>query len=453
MIDAVVTGQSLPALQTAIDLAEVGLKVAILEDRDGESLAPALERDPEGTIAALIRRIAEPIEHSEQQPGRPDASDAAVVTVLPTPPFLRRDGAWLPQSAVETLGIPAVPLASENIALLGMGGALRAFLDRVTPLLTVGKTRLLGDLVRKRMGAQVRDRLVDPQVFARFGVESGQVDAAIAAPGLNEALSRSGALSSAVLAYSDRNVARETRVAPARGTVEFRNSILHRLELYGVQVHQSRLSRVASTPDGWELELADGSAMAARSLVVDFGEHPVPDPAVADVVSEVAPATARVHAVTDMNRPEWLPMGATAVALVDDRAVVISDVTSQEPGELAGESGRVRAEVRISSRVKRIAELDPSGAGARPGELPVSLASLDLPVGDIAPLRSSGIAAAPYPTVEARDIAAENLAQLERQVQTLLPVGRAIHGDDQGAALAAAHVSAVQLRRRLLGLE
>ena len=67
MIDAIVTGQSLPALQSALDLAEVGLKVAVLSPEKSDSFEPSAERDPEGSIAEFITRIAETIEQADRQ--------------------------------------------------------------------------------------------------------------------------------------------------------------------------------------------------------------------------------------------------------------------------------------------------------------------------------------------------------------------------------------------------
>src|SRR5690606_15064284 len=137
-----------------------------------------------------------------------------------------------PQSHPTVLGIPTVPLAAENLRLLGSGGATRAYMDRVTPLLTVGKTRSLGVLVNRRLGRKARERLVEPQVRERFGVAADDVDVAVAAPGLNEALSRAGSLSAAALAYLERFEASETMIEPADGWDALVRATLGRLESY-----------------------------------------------------------------------------------------------------------------------------------------------------------------------------------------------------------------------------
>lgn len=462
MIDVLVTGQSLPALQTALDLAEVGLSVVVLGPSPNQAVSAWAERDPEGAVSGFIKRIAEPIEHAEKSELPTREADAAVIMAAPTPPLLRKQGGWLPQSAPETLGVPAVPLAAENIALLGAGGAFRAYLDRITPLLTVGKTRLLGELVRKRMGTKVRERLVDPQVFARFGVPAVDVDVAIAAPGLNEALSRSGALSSAVLAYADRHVARETTVAPSGGAESFHQSVVRRLELYGVQMLESRLTSIESQEEGWVAQLSDGSALSSHTLVVDFGADPVPDPATASLVCGIVPREARIHAVIDMGAPERLESGATAMTLTGGWSVEMEPTAhsgsplgsgAQAPAS-EQETGHGQWIVRLRSGVGEVEALSTALTQMeRSGQIPLVTEEPSLDWIGESPIRDARLLSAPFRTVAGRAEAVAALANLELATPELLPVGRAIHGDDQGAALLAAHKSAVHLRRRLLGLE
>lgn len=457
MIDAIVTGQSLPALQSALDLAEVGLKVAMLPPATSASVEPAAEYDPEGSIAEFIMRIDEPIEPLAQGDAASRNAEMSVRREMPKPPLLYKHGEWLRQSTPEVLGIPAIPLASENIALLGSGGSFRAYLDRITPLMTVGKTRLLGELVRKRMGARVRSGLVDPHIFERFGVVADEVEVAIAAPGLNEALSRAGALSSAVLAYSDRNVARETRVSPAQGWAGFRRAALKRLELYGVEMLESHLISVQSQDDGWTARLSDGSAVRSRALLVDFDRSPVPIPAALQHVEAVLPAQVRVHAIIDMEPPAWMQKGMSALALLDGWSLSYSFAGDSQLS--IGETAPKRppceyCELRVATRAGDLKELsDLLGQIIESKRLSVASESSGLGLGGDASLRSASLAAAPFCTVARRNEAVSALEQQGSDFPRLLSLGRALHGDDQAVALAAAHRSTVRLRRRLLGLE
>lgn len=479
MIDAVVTGQSLPALQTALDLAEVGLSVTVLGSRARESAQAAqgaswAEYDPEGVVAAFMQRIAEPVAPADtgalaeatsaHVPGTGPGEDSGAAArrvdphvesaarprrVPPRAPLLYSEGQWSPQSTPNLLGVPAVPLAAETIALLGSAGAFRVYLDRLTPLLTVGKTRLFGELIEKRMGVKARTRLVDPQVYERFGVPADDVEAAIAAPGLNETLSRAGALSAAVLAYSDRNVARETRVRTDQGMAAFRDTLLHRLELYGVRVLDADLAQVDQEQDGWTVLTEAGDILQTRTLVIDIGDQPIAQPKFEVLVADLMPTEARVHADMDMQLPHGLIAPAKAVAIVGPWAIGIDAEVSAN-----GAQGSVDLAVRAVSGVESIAEACDRLASLDGASELVLPESVELPgwLTGARP-RNAELRAAPFRTVAARNRSSKSLADLETAHHDLMVVGRAVHGDDQGAALSAAHASAVRLRRRLLGLE
>ena len=56
------------------------------------------------------------------------------------------DAAPLPKTGM--LGIPANPLGDDVRRIIGWSGALRAYLDRLMPILTIGRAHSLGKLVR-----------------------------------------------------------------------------------------------------------------------------------------------------------------------------------------------------------------------------------------------------------------------------------------------------------------
>lgn len=438
--DALVAGHSPPALQTALDLAEVGLRVAVAPPAVDRPARTAAERDPDGVVAAFMTRIAQPVEQGDAEPD----SSALPLAIGPSGPLLLGPkGQWLPQAEPQVLGIPASPLASAVFELLGTRGALRAYLDRLKPLLTVGKTRSIGELVRARMGAAVLQRLVEPQVFERFGLSAHDVDVALAAPGLNEALSRAGALSAGVLAYADRNVARETAVAATGGPARLTRAALRRLELYGVQLLPEHVSAAHSHDEGWTVQTADGERFEARSLVLDQGDEPTPLPGSVPDLEPVLPEAMRVYASTEIDRPAWLVAGASGVALAGGWSL------RAEAGE---DADGVSARARFGSAV-----LPAGGFAAGTGrealerelEAALSQAGLARAVGAEWQVR---MAAAPFAEIEQRDSARAALDALTEQQPTLLAVGRALHGDGLGEALGSAHLAAVALRRRLLGL-
>lgn len=102
----------------------------------------------------------------------------------------------LPDDAV--LGVPANPFDPDVKAIIGWGGVWRAYLDRLKPVLTIGREKGVGEVVSDRMGARVRDRLVAPITRAEFRVEPDEVIVDEAVPGLNAALTRAGSLSGGV---------------------------------------------------------------------------------------------------------------------------------------------------------------------------------------------------------------------------------------------------------------
>ncbi len=457
MIDAVVTGRSLPALQTALDLAEVGLRVVVLGD--AEAVAPKLwvEHDPDGVIRAFAKRVATAVDHVP-------AEEAAAVELVELPvssPMLLQGSEWLLQDEPNVLGIPAVPLAAKTSAALGSGGAFRAYLDRVTPLLTVGKTRVLGTLVQKRMGAKVRERLVEPQVFERFGAKATEVEVAVAAPGLNEALSRAGSLSTAVFAYADRNVARETRVMPIRAAEDFAGAVLRTLERYGVELRSERAVSVAFEEESWRIQLEGGESIAAGALVADAGESAMANEALTPYVASVMPREARLYASMFIERAEGIAEGSNAIAQIEDWVVSVEShlgakgLDRSASTELQGEAVPAGYTVHVRSRASSLTEQATEFEALQRGgsrHLAEALASVGLHGMQGAGFSETAVRAAPYRTIAQRHEAAEALAALQASNPTLSVVGRAVHGDDQAEALAVAHVSAVQLRRRLLGL-
>jgi len=459
VIDALVVGATLPAFQAALDLAEVGLRVRVVMPpgaADAEPVAIA-EPDHEGSLAALLARIARPIEGTDA----PADTRAVPRELSPTAPAMRADDAgWVRHSQPELFGVPSVPLAAESIRLLGTGGAFRAYLDRVTPLLTLGKTRMFGTLVRKRMGRAAL-RAAQTPVLERFGVDAEQVEVALVAPGLNEALTRAGALSSAVLAYSERHAGRETRLQPVGDQQNWRLSALDKLVLYGVEVTTSQVGDLSEHEDYWSVLTGHGERIDARSLVLDQGDEVASMQHFAPVLGDVLPASKRFYAEAVIDRPSWLPEQHVALHHAGHFSARIDAAISADPE---------RAVLQLRSRRVLLAGTDqqdrlPGETGANPtpgtefaegrgdmvSEARPVLNELGLEIGPHElQFRQR---AAPFVSIAERDAARARLDAVLSSRPTLLPVGRALHGDDLSAALKHAGDQAIRLRRLLLGLE
>jgi oxygen-dependent protoporphyrinogen oxidase len=166
-------------------------------------------------------------------------------------------GSPVPLPRTGLLGIPGTPLASDVIAVVGAGAALRAQLDAIIPSFFTRKSETLGHLVRRRMGRGVLERLVDP--VAR-GVYSSPADeiSVDRVPGLRAALALHGSLGAAVRSLRDAAPA-GSAVAGIRGGV---NRLVTELlaDLESMDVGLERGHRVTS------LDGLDGQVVLAAPL-------------------------------------------------------------------------------------------------------------------------------------------------------------------------------------------
>lgn len=145
--------------------------------------------------------------------------DGDVVSPSPSAAWLQRaDGTAVALPATGVLGIPAHPLAADVVTAIGRPAAWRAALDRVLPSRVGADAASLGELVRRRMGRGVAERLVAPVVR---GVHSRHPDAVrveAVSPRLREELRARGSLAAAVRALRATAPA-GTQVAGIRGGV------------------------------------------------------------------------------------------------------------------------------------------------------------------------------------------------------------------------------------------
>lgn len=195
----VVVGGGIGGLVAARECAKVGMRVTLLEAQ--HELGGAIRRaELDGvTVDAGAESYATRGGHVRELIDELGLSDRSV-TPNPAGAWLvgapGSDAAPLPKGGI--LGIPANPFADDVRRIIGWGGAWRAYVDRLRPPLTIGQERSLGTLVSKRMGTKVRDLLVAPVTAGVYSADPDDVDTEIAAPGLNEALTRTGSLSGGV---------------------------------------------------------------------------------------------------------------------------------------------------------------------------------------------------------------------------------------------------------------
>ncbi len=262
-VDVVVVGASLSGLVAAWEMARTGLSVLVLEAEDevredADALASAV-RDPGGSLTEFLADL--------------ELTESVIRSEPPLIAISGEKGTPLLAHYGGILGIPESPLDRAVSSLVGVGSSFRGYLDRIRPVLTVGKEQFLGPLVRGRMGSGIADRLVEPVVWDRFGVSGDSVEVAAAIPGLNEAVTRTGSLSGAVLALSDDAAARETLHSVVGGFSLLYSALLDKIRFFGGQIVLGQ--RVSSVAEGsrsvnraWTVGSFQGENIAASSVLI-----------------------------------------------------------------------------------------------------------------------------------------------------------------------------------------
>ncbi|MBG6059188.1 oxygen-dependent protoporphyrinogen oxidase [Cryobacterium sp. MP_M5] len=309
MQDVIVIGGGVAGLVAARACARVGLTVTVLEATPAVGGAVArhevagLTLDS-GAESFAVRRnaVAEFV----------DSLGLTGDVVAPNPA-----GAWLhlpdegpgggsisvplPQAGV--LGIPGSPLADDVRRVIGWSGAWRAYLDRLMPVLTIGREHSLGDLVRKRMGRRVLERLVEPVTAGVYSSAADDLEIDVVAPGLNAALTTAGSLSGAVLSLRSAAPAGSAVAGLRGGMSRLVAALVADLDHFGVEIVTdapvTTLQR-AGVPD--EAGVPDGAGVTddgAQTWVVRQGvpaEVPAadqPDGSAAEPAEPAAPPATR----------------------------------------------------------------------------------------------------------------------------------------------------------------
>lgn len=292
-----VVGGGVAGLVAALEFAKVGVRVTVLEEdeqpggviRSAEIDGLVLDVGAEsyatrgGTVRALIDELGLGDAVTSPNPA------GAWVAGLPG-----GSAAPLPRGGV--LGIPDNPWAPDVRRVIGWAGAWRAYLDRLRPPLTIGHRHSLGVLVRTRMGQRVLDRLVAPVTGGVYSARPDDIDADLAAPGLNAALTRSGSLGGAVAEL------RGGRASAPGGAVEglvggmatLVDALAARVRDLGGEIRTgTRVSALRRRDAGWtvDLETGDGSGAAEESEIdADAVFVAVPERGARELLAPVVPA-------------------------------------------------------------------------------------------------------------------------------------------------------------------
>lgn len=441
--DVTIVGDSPSALAAALDFAEVGLAVTLVVPETDAPVAAdwpsAAVRDTDGAVSALITRIATAI-----HPDNPNHDELAPQTHTGIGEFVVGKNGQVGQiPEPNMLGIPGVPLNETVIALAGGSAAFRGYLDRLAPVLKIGKERSLWRLASVRMGEEFARVFVRPHLAARYGVAPEVIEVAAAAPGLNEAVSRAGSLSGGVLATADRWQEYETLVAPAAGWEALRTAALARLELYQAEILTGQVTSLSGEDDVWETVCGE-VVVQSRALGVDRGFRHRPETGHPDEVFPKWQRTVLTAPVTSDHTVELPPYSVFTLAAVtglpDHAAVQVKRLGEQLVAELKLPRETVTFEGGSVAEMVR----DETVAAAEK-----ALAAHGFTAAE--PWRSRTEAAA-FATLEELRAGYAQLEHAGQRQPMLLQTGAARYGGDLGAALSHLTDRTGAMRRVLTGI-
>lgn len=268
----VIVGGGIAGLTAARRLSLAGADVVVLEATDsfGGQVARItvggipLDAGAEAfaTRGGVVARLAEAL-----------GLAGDIVAPLDAPAWLHRaDGTAVPLPETSLLGIPGAPLASDVVAAIGRRAAWRAQLDTLLLGQVGARSRTLGELVRRRMGAGVLEGLVAPVVRGVHSAHPDDLELDTVAPALRTAFLKDGNLAAAVRGLRPPGAA-GSQVAGLRGGItRLVDTLLLDLEAFGVEL---RTDADVVTADRGGVALAGGERIAGQVVIAAPG---VPGP-------------------------------------------------------------------------------------------------------------------------------------------------------------------------------
>lgn len=360
MIDVLIVGAGITGLAAAWELRSSGLDVAVLEagSRPGGKIRTErrdgflIEHGPDSLISyrpAALELISEL-----------GLADEVIRVQEPRTVFLRVNGRLRPMPEGMGLVLPTRLRPFVGTRVLSWPQKVRAGGDLLLPRVLGQADMSVGGLLRRRLGDGVVERFVDPLLGGVYGasVDELSVDAVVPTLRASEQTHRSLMLASLAQGRAARRAGR-TGAAPFRslrgglGTlVEVLTTALAECD---VPVHTS-CAAAGLGPDGGgpgvRAELADGTSLAARTVILACGPHTA-----AQLLGEWAPLAAEELRAIPLGTTTSVHLGFAAEAFPDavvghghleagrDRPPVsaVTIVSNKWPGRAPAGSVLVRA--------------------------------------------------------------------------------------------------------------
>lgn len=276
--DVLVIAADVAGLLAAIDCARIGLRVDVRLTPDPSTVLVFSNRD--GVLAAACDELQVPFELSVPAEGE---------YVL--------------------AGIPGNPFSTYVRSRVGWRGAWRVYLDRVKPVLTIGNETNFGRLVRQRFGDDMAERLVQPAITEMYQSNIDELLVDQVAPGLAQAMTRGGSLTTGVLELVAADPRVVQTIAPTGGAAALREAALKSLAYWGATVTETTSSK---------LEKGLGKLVSTANAVLC-------DPRLAALPAKIDPERVAFVGVNAENPGLESAIPASRAAATGIRRVLLSD--------------------------------------------------------------------------------------------------------------------------------
>lgn len=368
-LDLVVVGGGIAGLVVALEAAEAGASVAVLEsdDHTGGMLRRGRLAGVEidlGAESFATRTDAVPRLISDFGLGLEVVAPRAAPARLVTPRFGGRFSRMpLPRRTV--IGIPADPLAPDVVAIIGDRAARRAVAEvRTVP---IDPAASLAELVTTRLGPGLVERLVDPLCRSVYSQPADAAPLARLHPKLWTEFVRTGSLLAAADAVAPRAAGGAAVGGIVGGMWRLAEAVRTAAVARGVRIRSGVSVRsLRSEPGATVVEIVGGDILRAATVVVATGPR-----AAASLLDVAAPSSAAA--------PAPAPAPAAAVRLLT--AVVTAPGLSADPvgsGVIVAPAARtaakalthidakwewVRAALPTGTHLVRLSARDADGSG------------------------------------------------------------------------------------------
>lgn len=176
----------------------------------------------------------------------------------------------LPEGLTGLVPTRLAPLARSR--LLTLRGKMRLALDYVLPARRGTQDESLGNFIRRRLGSEAWERLVEPLMAGIYAADGDTLSLAATFPQLREAERAHGGLICGVLAArrsAPLPPPPSAFLTPRSGLAALVSALEGQLQIAGVTVRLGVAAEsIATTSDGYQILLGDGGSLQAEAVIL-----------------------------------------------------------------------------------------------------------------------------------------------------------------------------------------